>query len=77
LVIDPLFPPPFEWPSSRRGWVPENCLESNKFELIFDERGADIPKFGLNTANQHLGNASDIQMVINRLFLGQIIDECE
>lgn len=55
MVIDPIFPPPFEWPISRRGWIPENCLENNKFELIFDERGADTPRIGINTANQHLG----------------------
>ena len=38
LVVDPLYPPPFEWPSSRKNLLPENCYEYNKFELIFDER---------------------------------------
>jgi tubulin monoglycylase TTLL3/8 len=38
LVIDPLFPPPIEWPQSRRNLIPENCVDQNKWDLIFDER---------------------------------------
>ena len=36
LTIDPLFPPPDEWPVSRKMFV-DNPLQDNPFELIFDE----------------------------------------
>ena len=38
LVVDPLYPPPYEWPPTRKNLLPENCYEYNRFELIFDER---------------------------------------
>mmetsp|Transcript_4990 Transcript_4990/g.4196 ORF Transcript_4990/g.4196 Transcript_4990/m.4196 type:complete len:129 (+) Transcript_4990:1647-2033(+) len=38
VAVDPLFPPPSEWPLSRRNYIPESCLETNKWELLFDER---------------------------------------
>lgn len=37
--MDPIFPPPFfeEWPQNKKLFIPDNVLENNKFELIFDE----------------------------------------
>mmetsp|Transcript_37710 Transcript_37710/g.33742 ORF Transcript_37710/g.33742 Transcript_37710/m.33742 type:complete len:132 (+) Transcript_37710:1648-2043(+) len=40
VVVDPIFPPPYDWPLSRRSSIPESCFESNKWEIIFDERDA-------------------------------------
>ena len=51
VVIDPIFPPPYEWPNSRRGVVPDNCFKNNKFEIIFDERNYEI----LNTSEYEQG----------------------
>jgi len=34
--LDPLFPPP-NWPITKKNFVPENLIENNKFELVFDE----------------------------------------
>lgn len=36
IGIDPMFPPP-NWPNSKKHLLPDNMLETNKFELIFDE----------------------------------------
>jgi len=38
IAVDPIFPPPTPWPTSKKFYLPENPLETNKFELIFDER---------------------------------------
>lgn len=35
--MDPLFPPPFEWPNQKKMQFGENSLEENKFSIIFDE----------------------------------------
>ena len=37
--MDPIFPPPnyVDWKQSKRDIVPDNLVENNKFELIFDE----------------------------------------
>ena len=37
IGLDTSFPPPDEWPCGRKIWTPDNLLEKNKFELIFDE----------------------------------------
>ena len=31
-----MFPPP-NWPASKKHLLPDNLLENNKFELVFDE----------------------------------------
>lgn len=36
LTIDQMFPPP-AWQLSKKLTLPENLLENNKFELVFDE----------------------------------------
>ncbi|CAD8123980.1 unnamed protein product [Paramecium sonneborni] len=40
IVIDPIFPPPFfeEWPLNKKVFIPDNILENNRFELLFDEQ---------------------------------------
>jgi len=38
LAVDPIFPPPIPWQTSKKFQLPDNSLEFNKFELIFDER---------------------------------------
>jgi hypothetical protein len=35
--VDPFFPPPEEWPSGKKAWIPDDLIEQNKFHLIFDE----------------------------------------
>jgi hypothetical protein len=35
--VDPFFPPPEEWPSSKKVFSGENVLQENEFELVFDE----------------------------------------
>lgn len=37
ITIDPLFPPPNNWPNAKRPLIVDNSLENNKWELIFDE----------------------------------------
>lgn len=39
IAVDPIFPPPFydEWPQNKKLFIPDNLLENNKFEIIFDE----------------------------------------
>ena len=37
IGLDTIFPPPNEWPSGKKNWIPDNLLEKNKYELIFDE----------------------------------------
>mmetsp|Transcript_8503 Transcript_8503/g.7542 ORF Transcript_8503/g.7542 Transcript_8503/m.7542 type:complete len:82 (-) Transcript_8503:108-353(-) len=37
LTIDPLFPPPQNWPNPKKGMMVDNLFENNKWELIFDE----------------------------------------
>lgn len=39
IAVDPIFPPPYfdEWPQNKKQFAPDNLLENNKFELIFDE----------------------------------------
>ncbi|CAD8121618.1 unnamed protein product [Paramecium sonneborni] len=39
IAVDPIFPPPFfeEWPQNKKLFIPDNVVENNKFELIFDE----------------------------------------
>lgn len=37
LTIDPLFPPPYEWPAQKKMQMGENCLEESRYMLIFDE----------------------------------------
>lgn len=62
IAIDPVFPPPVEWPTSKRGWVPENCMDNNKFELIFDERDAE--RFGF-ILKQNYGNYVPLFLALN------------
>jgi hypothetical protein len=37
IAIDPLYPPPIVWPQHKKHLVPDNLLEGNRFEIIFDE----------------------------------------
>lgn len=39
VAVDPIFPPPFfeEWPQNKKLFIPDNVVENNRFELIFDE----------------------------------------
>lgn len=37
IGLDPLFPYPNNWPMQKRHLMPDNIIETNKFELIFDE----------------------------------------
>lgn len=37
LTLDPLYPPPPNWANAKRNLMPENYIENNKWELIFDE----------------------------------------
>ena len=37
IAIDPLFPPPVNWPAQRKHFAPDNIMENNKFEIIFDD----------------------------------------
>jgi hypothetical protein len=37
ICLDPLFPPPENWPSNRKPFCGDDCLSNNKFEIIFDE----------------------------------------
>ena len=35
IAIDPLFPPP-PWPNAKKHLIPD-CIENNRFELVFNE----------------------------------------
>jgi hypothetical protein len=35
IAVDPLFPPP-PWPNAKKHTIPD-CMENNKFELVFNE----------------------------------------
>ncbi len=37
ICIDPIYPPPFEWPNSKKFQMGDNSLNDMKFELVFDE----------------------------------------
>jgi hypothetical protein len=37
ICVDPFFPPPEEWPTSKKMFTGENVMDENEFELIFDE----------------------------------------
>ena len=37
IAVDPVYPPPIVWPSQRKHFAPDNILENNKFDLVFDE----------------------------------------
>jgi len=39
IAVDPLFMPPEikDWPATHKAIIPDNIIENNKFELIFDE----------------------------------------
>ena len=34
IAVDPIFPPPMDWPKSKKYMLPEDAI--SKFELIFD-----------------------------------------
>ena len=38
IAIDPLFPPPLQWPKSKKHLIAEHAFDHNKFNLIFDVR---------------------------------------
>jgi len=46
IGLDPLFPPPINWPTSKKHLKFDNMFENNKFEIIFDENvdGPDLYK---------------------------------
>ena len=35
IAVDPLFPPP-PWPNAKKHLLPD-CIDNNKFELVFNE----------------------------------------
>ena len=37
IALDPIFPCPTNWPNNKRHLTPDNILDYNKFEIIFDE----------------------------------------
>lgn len=37
IGLDPLFPPPYNWPLNKKYQLGDNPLEANRFELVFDE----------------------------------------
>ena len=39
IAVDPIYPPPdfSKWSGSKKEYIPENVLQTNRFELIFDE----------------------------------------
>jgi hypothetical protein len=37
LCLDPLFPPPEQWPSNRKPFLSDDPLAENRFEIVFDE----------------------------------------
>lgn len=37
ICIDPIFPPPFEWPNAKKFQMGDNAINDMKFELVFDE----------------------------------------
>jgi hypothetical protein len=53
IAIDPIFPPPdaSKWTGGKSYKVPENILEANRFELIFDEL-VDGKNIKINTENK-------------------------
>ena len=55
LSIDPIYPPPAieDWPLTKKMVCPDNLLENNKFELVFDEllHGQELKKLMMNSQN--------------------------
>lgn len=53
IAIDPLFPSPSVWPNKIKHMAPDNILENNRFELIFDEvlDGPELMKLYKGTKN--------------------------
>lgn len=37
IGLDPLFPPPYNWPVNKKYQLGDNPMDTNKFELVFDE----------------------------------------
>jgi hypothetical protein len=37
IALDPIFPCPTNWPYHKRHQSPDNILETNKYELVFDD----------------------------------------
>ena len=37
IGLDPLFQPPYNWPLNRKYVLGDNPLQSNRFEIVFDE----------------------------------------
>ena len=37
IALDPLFPCPTNWSGPKKHLAPDNMLEINKYELVFDE----------------------------------------
>ena len=59
ISIDPVFPPPI-WPASKKHLLPDNLLENNKFELIFDEIEDGL---ALKNLLQENNNAQQLSML--------------
>lgn len=38
ICVDPFFPPPENWTNTKKQFFSDNTLNSNNFELIFDEK---------------------------------------
>ena len=53
IAVDPIFPPPIPWQTSKKFLCPENPQEYNRFELIFDERkeGHELKKLQKEVRN--------------------------
>jgi len=68
LTIDPLFPPPNDF-SSKKHTLPENPMENNRFELVFDEaEEGEALRETLKVRQEALSNKFySIQKIINSL----------
>lgn len=44
MTVDTIFPPPSfsKWPNNKKHLIPEDAMERNRFELIFDEKYDDF-----------------------------------
>ena len=64
IAVDPVFPPPIPWATSKKFLLPDNPLENNKFEMIFDERqeGLKLKKlFKEVSITENQGEFSEIE----------------
>ncbi|EAS02300.2 tubulin-tyrosine ligase family protein (macronuclear) [Tetrahymena thermophila SB210] len=53
IGLDPLFPPPQNWPGQKKHLAPDSLTEHNRFEIIFDEQydGIELKRLYKNQEN--------------------------